>query len=488
MQSQLFANQPSPMGPPLQQPPQQLPFMPGQLPPQPQLGGAFPFGPGPPAGSVPRNEGSRQRAGTADANGRRSRGRRPGEPKRTYAICGGCKGCKWHDLIDSAKCTCGRRWPNADIVQCARQTHSRALAAGEDPPDWTFPYMARSPADKSGAGSARGSRGGGGANSGSATPKSASAAADGPSLATHLAALQQASAAGLVQTADGSPFNLPDTLVFTAPAAPAPAPEPVSKKDRKAAAERDCQQTQKAQRIALQAVQAAETDVESMRNKLQAKECLLEEARKQLAAATKAADAAIVEFNEASRAFQEEIAAMAAPAPSSPAGKGNASSRASSAGGGQKRPSPDEPSQITAIWDALRANCQEALAAGDEAAFRAAAARSLQELLDARAATADPKDVVGDGPTATDVGGNGGLPDASDAAARAAAAQLDATNANGGASLPAANGVGATGADVIAPPARRKPRTDGTATPPAATEGEDEDDDIPDLDPDKAAK
>ena len=410
-----------------QPPPQpgQPPFLTGPPPPS--------FVPPPSAWGAPGtrmpDSGSRQRAETIDASGRRSRGRQRGMPKRTYARCGGCGGWKWHDLIDSAKCRCGRKWPQDDINACARQTYWRAHASGEDPPPWTVSYVERAAPS---SGSARGSRGGGGSNgpSGTTTPRASSdvAAPAGPALGISLATLQRASEAGLLHAGDGSLIRLPADIVITEPPpTPAAAPAPVSTKEAKAAAERHCQQSQKAQRVALAAVQSAEADADAAQQRLQAKTCLLDEARKQLSVASAVADSALVAFNDASKAYQAEVAALAVPstakAKAAPTG-GNAGSRAGSSSG-VKRAAPEENADVVKAWDTLRTRCQDALNVGDEEGFRAAAARCTEELFELRkqalAAREAPPDPASGRTDGDDVGGDGGLPDAAFATDGAAA-------------------------------------------------------------------
>ena len=210
--------------------------------------------------------------------------------------------------------------------------------------------------------------------------------------------------------------NLLPDIVITPVQAPAPAAAaPTTLKERKHLAEVECQRTSKAQRIALDAVRSAQQEVEQARQKVAAKENLLEEARAALALASKETEAALTVFNEVSRAFQAEVAlAAAAAAPAKDPGNSDGGASNRSASQDRKRTAPKEADAVNACWEQYKINVRDALASGDQEAAKAATqhhfdalVRLQQEELDAIAARR-AQETAGAGlaaPAAADVDG-----------------------------------------------------------------------------------
>ena len=263
----------------------------------------------------------------------------------------------------------------------------------------------------------------------------------------------------MLSTADGQPLEIPAEVVITAvmpPSATNAAAEPVSAKEAKHVAEVECQRTNKVQRLALEAVRAAEQDVEHARQRMAAKENLLAEAKAALATASSDAEAALLAFNDASRAYQAEVARAAAPSAEpakTGAAAGGAGSRSSSRE--QKRPAPAERTEVSVVWDALKNDVRDALASGDQAAAQQATQRHMDEIirlqqqeLDAAArnlpAARGSAGATGDGAPASKRVNSGTSPMDVERAA------TDGPAASGAASNPAGdgapNGLGGTGA------------------------------------------
>ena len=337
--------------------------------PQPQvfppLGAAHPpqnFGP---PGGGPRSP-------TEPPARRKSHRRLPGEPRRTYAICK-CRAWRWHDLLE-VKCInkeCNRRWPQVE------QERKRALLEAR------AEFEARS---YSNAGRPR-SR----PPAGAWPPRNADAAAPPPDVLAALRIVREAAESGQLRDGEGDNVQLPADIVVDAPTpAPTPVAAPLSLKQAKHNAEQEYQKATKAQRSAYDAVRAAESLADEAEARFHQRQQALVEARTALQATSQQAEVTLQRFNDASRAYQDEVAAAGAASrdggkSSDTGGKDSRpGSRASSRGSAQgiKRPNgPEESAAVTRAWASLQAQFKAAMASGDESALLAVSESSCKELI-----------------------------------------------------------------------------------------------------------
>ena len=431
----------------------------GAPPPQPAPGGLFagpggmqqaglpqqqhfpPLGAAGPHGYPPRDgyDHPEQRSGR-----RKSTRRPPGAPRRTYAICSKCGAWKWHDIME-AKCTnlkCGKRWPQAE--QERKRQYLEAVAE----------FEARGAHGHDAHGRPRSRPPAGAWPPQASCNLSAGAAASPPDAVTAIRIVRELSEAGQLRDGDGDTVQLPADLIVDRPAPAAAPPAALSLKQIKHTAEQEYQRATKAQRGAFDAVRAAESLADEAETRFMARQQALVDARVALQACSQTADAALQRFNDASKAFQEEVAAAGATtAAKEKDGKASdkgsrASSRASSHG--TKRPGgPEESDAVTRAWATLQAKFRAALAAGDEEAIVAASESSCRELIELQKAekqraTAEAEQAstaMGDGQN-DGIFGFGGAPgpgaDAADGGPRGKVAKADGAKDETRAASPAA--------------------------------------------------